>query len=495
MYRWNFLPSLTLFVSFSFLTFGGVTAAVGQGSERANPWQASAVVKPNVLLILADDMGYADIGCHGSTQIPTPNIDALAQDGVLCTQAYVSGAVCSPSRAGILTGRYQQRFGWEHNFAFNPHVIPEYKAVPKDERMIPQYLRPAGYATAIIGKWHLGLRDIKWQHPLGRGFDYYFGRYGGHGHFPKAEDRNILRGFDPVTEIEVPYTTDWYTKEAIDFIDRTPADTPWFLYLSHDTPHTPLQAKQDDIARFSHIKDEKRRVYAAMQHCLDENIGRLVKHLKDTDQYDQTLIVFFSDNGGAVTANASLNSPLWGMKGILYEGGIRVPMIFSWPDGLPSGVTYKQPLITLDLLPTLLSAAGIERTRVEHTKRKLDGVNLLPYLRGEFGDRRPHQTMYWRIAQKGAAVRDGDLKLIRTPFKLPMLFDLGSDVSEQSDLASQQPDKVDELMRKLNDWELTLDATPVILESVKWQRDSRKKYEAPYETDQPIRSTVEVSQR
>ena len=444
-----------------------------------------AAAPPNILIILADDMGYGDLGCYGSKQIPTPNIDALAEGGIRCTQAYVSGAVCAPSRAGLMTGRYQERFGYEHNLSNNDNVIDEYEAVPRNEKFMPQYLKEGDYATGIIGKWHLGGRKYEWHHPLSRGFDYYFGRYGGHGYFPTVKKGNIWRGREPVKKIDVPYTTDWYTKEAIDFIDRTPEGQPWFMYLAHDTPHTPLQAKKEDIARFSHIQNRKRRIYAAMQHCLDENVGQLIEHLKATEQYENTLIVLLSDNGGPCPSNASINAPLWGMKGILYEGGVRVPMIFHWPAGLPKGETYTEPLISLDLLPTFLAAAGIERQSVENKKKPLDGVNLLPFLRGEQSGERPHDTLYWRIALKGAAIRDGDWKLLRLPFLPPLLFNLAEDISERNNLATQYPERVAQLLSKLNDWELTFERTPLLMEGVGWQRHSRGKYQSEFQITQP----------
>ncbi len=449
------------------------------------PCQTRAADKPNILIILADDMGYGDLSCFGSKQIPTPHIDALARSGVRCTQGYVSGAVCAPSRAGLMTGRYQERFGFEHNLSYPAHVNREFVAVPRDEKFMPQYLKAAGYATAIIGKWHLGGKDAEWHHPLSRGFDYYFGRYGGHGHFPKVENKNIYRGREPVTKIDEPYTTDWYTTEAIDFIDRTPKEQPWFVYLSHDTPHTPLQAKQEDIAKFAHIKDRKRRIYAAMQHCLDYNVGRLVQHLKDTGEHENTLIVFFSDNGGPCYSNASVNAPLNGQKSMVLEGGVRVPYIFCWPGKLPAGKTYDQPFIALDLLPTFLEAAGISRRAVENKKKPFDGVDLLPYLRGEMGNHRPHDTLYWRIIMRSAGIRDGDWKLVRMHDRPPMLYNLASDVGEQHDLARQHPEKVRELMGKLFAWETSFESTPLFMSGMNWMRTHAKQYDREYQLTQP----------
>jgi len=446
----------------------------------------STAKPPNLLLILVDDMGYGDLSCFGSGQIPTPHLDALAASGVRCTNGYVSGAVCAPSRAGLMTGRYQERFGFDHNLAPGfPTVVPEALAVPKDEKMMPAYLKEAGYATAIIGKWHLGGSKVEWHHPLARGFDYYFGRYGGHGYFPTVASKQMMRGREPVDEIDVPYTTDWYTNEAIDFIDRTPDEQPWFLYLAHDTPHTPLQAKQEDIAKFRHIKDKKRRIYAAMQHCLDQNVGRLVDHLRKTGELENTLIVFLSDNGGPVTSNASLNAPLRGQKGMVLDGGVRVPYIFSWPGTLPAGRTYEQPFISLDLLPTFLAAAGIDRRTVESRKRPLDGVDLLPFLRGRKGNERPHQTLYWRILMRSAGIRHDDWKLIRMPDRPPLLYDLSRDVSEQRNVADRHPEVVRELMERLFAWECSHLRPPMFLGNLSWMKRHAAMYDQDYQLEQP----------
>ena len=440
---------------------------------------------PNILIILVDDMGYGDLGCFGSKQIPTPHIDALAKDGIRCTQGYVSGAVCAPSRAGLMTGRYQERFGYEHNMSYAEHTNPESVAVPRDEKMMPAYLKQANYATAIIGKWHLGGRDYDWHYPTARGFDYYFGRYGGHGYFPTVESKQMYRNTEPVQTIDVPYTTDWYTQEAIDFINRTPRDQPWFLYLAHDTPHTPLQAKEEDIARFSHIQDKKRRIYAAMQHCLDVNVGRLVNHLKTTGQYDNTLIVFLSDNGGPCTSNASINAPLRGQKALVLEGGVRVPYIFVWPDKLEAGQTYTQPFISLDLLPTFLAAAGIDRSRAENPRKPLDGVNLLPYLLGEKGDRRPHETFFWRIILRSKGMRSGDWKLIRLNDRPPMLFNLADDLSEQDDVADDHPDIVRKMMKQMHEWEVSFERNPMFMSEMRWMRNHTRLYDRDYQLTQP----------
>jgi arylsulfatase B len=312
----------------------------------AASWAVVAVAEerqmPNILIILADDMGYGDLSCYGSMQIQTPQIDMLAAAGVRCTNGYVSGVVCAPSRAGLMTGRYQNRFGFEHNIVgAADYYDAEQIGLPTDEVTMADRLRALGYATACIGKWHLG--NSEEFHPNSRGFDYYFGRLKGHGYFPRVSDQAIFRQREPVESVDVPYTTDWYTIEAISFIDRVPGSQPWFLYLAHDTPHTPLQAKVEDLARYAHISNKSRRTICAMQHCLDENVGRLTRHLKETDRFDNTLIAFFSDNGGVVrNCSHSINAPLRGKKALFLDGGMHVPFVFSWPDGgLAPGSVYE----------------------------------------------------------------------------------------------------------------------------------------------------------
>ena len=449
---------------------------------------ALASPRPNLIIILADDMGYGDLGCYGSRQIATPNIDALAAGGVRCTNGYVSGVVCAPSRAGLMTGRYQNRFGFEHNIVgAAEYYNADHIGLPTDEITIADRLKELGYATACVGKWHLGSREA--MHPNSRGFDYYFGRFKGHGYFPKVSDQSIYRQREPVKTIDVPYTTDWYTKEAIDFIQRTPEDQPFFLYLAHDTPHTPLQAKQTDLAKYSHISNEKRRTICAMQHCLDENVGRLVQHLKETDRFENSLIVFFSDNGGVTNGGEhSINAPLRGKKAMFTDGGMHVPFIFSWPAGdLRSGSTYDQPFVSLDLMPTFLSAAGTPWQSLigKERDRAYDGVDLLPYLRGERNGEYPHETLYWRITHRGAAIRDHDWKLVRTPHRPPMLFDLSSDISEQNDLANKHPEQVAELIRKLAEWESSLKHTPRWFSNNRWMSSIFSAYEATYAIQQP----------
>ena len=443
---------------------------------------AEKAARPNLLIILADDMGYGDLSCYGSKQIQSPHIDRLAEGGIRATQAYVAMMVCAPSRAGIMTGRNPCRFGFEHNLVHSSNFYaPEKVGLPLDEVTIADHLKSAGYNTACIGKWHLG-GDFE-HHPNSRGFDYYFGRFKGHGYFPKVEDRQVYRQREPVEQIDVPYTTDWYTKETIDFIDRVPEGQPWFVYLAHDTPHTPLQAKPEDIARFSHIQPKNRRLYCAMQHCLDQNVGRLTSHLIKTGQLDNTLIVFLSDNGG--TTNGSINAPLRGAKATFLEGGLRVPMIFHWPAELPSSITYTLPITSLDFLPTFTAAAGVPLKR----KSRLDGVNLLPYFSAtsSTGSKpgRPHSELYFRMTLRGAAYRDGDWKLLRLPHRQAELYDLSSDESELNNLATSKPERVRDMMHRLSLWEESLAGTPRWISSNTWKTKNRKLYDKKYTLSQP----------
>ncbi|MEM7453001.1 MAG: sulfatase-like hydrolase/transferase [Planctomycetota bacterium] len=446
---------------------------------------ADADDRPNILVIMADDMGHGDLSCYGSNQIETPNIDALADAGIRCTSGYVTSTVCAPSRAGLMTGRYQNRFGFEHNIVDSGGLyVREQIGLPPEEITIAERLKSLGYRTACIGKWHLGVHGFEDRfHPNNHGFDYYFGRFKGHGYFPKVEDRQIYRQKEPVQNIDVPYTTDWYTVEAINFIDSAAEGEPWFVYLAHDTPHTPLQAKESDLERFAHIENRNRRTILAMQHCLDENVGRLTAHLKNTGQFENTLIVFLSDNGGVVNGTSqSINAPYNGQKSTFWEGGMRVPMIYCWPEKLPSGIVFDSPVSSLDFTPTFIAAAGGAIDDAD--QERLDGANLVPYLSGENAGS-PHETLCWRIAQRGAAIRFGDWKLVRTPHRSPMLYDLAIDPGEQNNLASANPELTNELMNRLAQWEEGLADTPRWISSNHWASKNRALYDKEYPVEQP----------
>ena len=405
--------------------------------------------KPNLLLIVGDDMGYADVGFHGCRDIPTPSLDALAASGVRFTNGYVSGPYCSPTRAGLLTGRYQTRFGHE----FNP--AQDSSGLPLSEKTIADRLKAAGYVTGLVGKWHLGAQPE--FHPQKRGFDEFYGFLGGsHDYFKTA---GMMRGTEPLTELD--YTTDAFGREAIAFIERHQSE-PWFLYLAFNAVHTPMQATDGRLVKFADVADEKRRTYNAMMLAMDEAIGRVRKKLSDTGLEQNTLVCFLSDNGGptmpGVTVNASRNSPLRGSKRTTLEGGIRVPFIVSWPGHLKSGV-YSQPTIQLDLTASMLKAAGVPIDR----EGKLDGVDLIPYLTGEKKGI-PHDALYWRFGRQ-MAIRLGHYKLVRydsnadtltgernQPVTNAKLYNLETDIGETKDLATAMPDKVRELQARWDAW-------------------------------------------
>jgi arylsulfatase B len=416
---------------------------------------------PNIVLIVADDQGYGEMHCQGG-DLPTPNLDRLAASGVRFTSGYVSAPLCSPSRAGFLTGRYQQRFGHEINPVEKMNDRPDV-GLPLSQKTIADYLRSAGYATGMFGKWHLGTADV--FHPLNRGFEEFFG-FLREGHYyllapfdnapnhvishlrarePEYNRLNpILRGRLAVDEEE--YLTKAFAREALGFIDRHKGH-PFFLYVPFNAPHSPMQSTPQDYARFPNIADEHRRVWAGMIASLDDNIGRILDKLSEDGLAQDTLIFFLSDNGGPTEELTSRNDPLSGGKGSLWEGGIRIPFMASWPGHIPVGQVYNRPIISLDILSTALAAARAPLP----TDVKLDGVNLLPFLtKDRSGD--PHESLYWRL-QRQIAIRQGDWKLVRANgSKKFQLFNLADDIGEKNDLSEQDPQRVKKLTDDLMHW-------------------------------------------
>ena len=406
--------------------------------------------KPNILFIVGDDMGYADVGFQGGKEIPTPNLDALAKSGVRFTSGYVSAPYCSPCRAGLLTGRYQQKFGHE----FNPSGPGA--GLPVTEITIANRLKKVGYATGLVGKWHLG--NLPEMHPQKRGFDEFFGFLGGAHSYESWN--GMLRGTTPAEGTN--YFTDAFGTEACAFIERHKT-APWFLYLAFNAVHTPMHATDDRLARFSHVKDEKRRIYCAMMAALDENVGRVRSKLAETGQEENTLITFISDNGGpnmpSTSINGSCNDPLRGSKRTTLEGGIRVPFVVAW-NGHIKPTVMDHPVIQLDLTATALHLAGADT-------RNLDGVDLLPWLTGTRTGA-PHEALYWRFGEQ-MAIRAGDFKLVRydsnvdtrtgaknQPVAGPKLYNLSKDIGETNDLYVSMPDKARELQAKWDAWNSTL---------------------------------------
>jgi arylsulfatase A-like enzyme len=416
--------------------------------------------KPNILVIVADDLGYGDIGVHGGKAVPTPNIDKLAKAGIRFTSGYVSAPYCSPSRAGMLTGRYQTRFGHE----FNPHVGAEGKlGLPLDQRTIANLLRAAGYATGLIGKWHLGFS--KDHHPQSRGFDDFFGfLVGGHNYalrkdaepkFASAMSQNLIYRGREVQKVD-GFATDVFTDEAIGFMKRN-QEKPWFLYLAYNAVHTPLEISDKLKERVpAEVKDPARRGYLALLLGLVDAVGRIMTHLRETGEDENTLIVFISDNGGSGLApflayNTGINLPLRGNKGQTLEGGIRVPFFIAWRGKLPAGRTYDHPVTTLDILPTACALAGVK------TPKNVDGVNLMPHLLGE-NQAAPHDALYWRFGPQ-KAIRKGNWSLVDwRDFATKtnsgwQLFDLSKDIGQKDNLAAKHPDRVAELSLAWQRWD------------------------------------------
>jgi arylsulfatase A-like enzyme len=425
---------------------------------------------PNLIVIMTDDQGYADVGFNGCKDIPTPHLDSIAENGVHFPNGYVSYSVCSPSRAGFLTGRYEQRFGHERNPRWN--TGSRESGLPLSEKTLADCLGGVGYTSGIIGKWHLGSHpDL---HPLKRGFNEFFGHLGGgHRYFPQEltlrnteEARNesdsyrlwIMRDQTPVKT--TGYLTDEFSDEAARFIERNQAK-PFFLYLAYNAPHSPLQASEKYLARFAGIQNEKRRTYAAMVSAVDDGAGKVLGKLRELGLEDDTLVVFLSDNGGPAD-NGSDNGPLRGGKGGPHEGGIRVPFAAQWPGKIPKGLVYQNPVISLDIFASI---AALAKAKVDPA-RPLDGVNLLPYLTGK-NPGAPHDAIYLRMYDKGAyVVRQGDFKLvIGQKGGSGELYNLKQDVGEKKDLAESNTEKLGILEKMRTKWDSQL--VPPVFEGLK----------------------------
>ncbi len=425
--------------------------------------------KPNILLIISDDAGYADFGFHGSTVMKTPNLDKLASEGMRFEQAYVSAAVCGPSRAGILTGKYQQRYGFEENNVpgyMSESCLPDDEmGLPLEQKTMGDYLKLADYKTALFGKWHQGNADE--FHPLKRGFDEFYGFRGGARSYFEFNDQNpnyrpedfLERGFGNFQESK-KYLTDALADETIYFIERN-RENQFFALLAFNAVHTPMQAEEKDLKEFPNLTGQRKQL-AAMTLSMDRAIGRVLDKLEELNLTQNTLIIFTNDNGGPSDTNASVNDPLSGTKANHLEGGIRVPFLIKWSGKIPENSVYHYPISTLDLLPTFINVVG---GNLEATN-DMDGVNLLPYITGVNADR-PHQTLYWKKESRGA-IREGDWKLLRFPDRPAELYNIVEDISETSNLANFYPELVKDLYKKFFEWELTL-------ERPRWQL--QRKYE------------------
>jgi arylsulfatase B len=456
------------------------------------------VRRPNVIVIVSDDLGYNDLSIQGSPDIATPHIDSIGQHGARFTNAYVTGPLCGPSRAGIMSGRYQER----HSYDFMPG--PDEGLSPKEATMGDAF-RAAGYATAAVGKWNLGV--LPQYRPLARGFDHFLGFLGAlHPYVPGQVATDVMMvgehprpgwcippdsanyeapakpgpatkgattaaATGPATKAtattkpaiggkagflvrgdkevaEPTYLTDAFTRDAIDFIDHHGVK-PYFLYLAYNASHSPLQPPKKYLDRFPHLKG-KRRLYAATTSALDDGVGQVLAEVAKLGQASDTIVVFVNDNGGPITDTEASNAPLSGTKGSLWEGGIRVPFLVQWPGVVRAGATLNDLTIALDIYPTVLAASGVHVP----PGKQLEGVDLMPLLSGKPQPVLTDRTLFWRFGNQWA-VRQGNWKLELPERGSPklLLFDLGADVGEDHDLSKQNPDEVRRLTEQWKAWD------------------------------------------
>lgn len=455
-------------------------------TKLLNQTAAGGSMPPNIVVLFADDLGYGELGCQGNPEIPTPHIDAIAAGGVRFTNGYVAGPNCSPSRAGLLTGRTPTRFGYEFNPIGARNEEPG-SGLPPEQITLAECLHDAGYTTGLIGKWHQG--GAARHHPFRHGFDEFFGfTHEGHyfvpppylgvtsmlrrrtlpgggkgrwlgkrgliysthmGHDEPDYDANnpIVRGGQPVVENE--YLTDALTREAVDFIARHD-DKPFFLYLAYNAVHSPLQGADDYMRKFAHIKDVHRRIFAAMLANMDDSVGAVMAQLRKSGLEENTIVFFLSDNGGPTRELTSSNAPLRGEKGQMYEGAIRVPFMVQWKGQLPASGVYDLPVSSMDIFATSAAVANAS------VPSQVEGVNLLPFLNGK-NSGRPHETLFWRQGGR-TALRHKDWKLVRMGKRLEAgnasweLYDLSKDISESHNLAQSNPTQVAELVRLWERW-------------------------------------------
>jgi arylsulfatase A-like enzyme len=425
--------------------------------------KAEVETRPNILLILCDDLGYADVGFNGSEDIRTPELDRLAKAGTVFSSAYVVHPFCGPSRAGLLSGRYPHAIGAQFNL---PDNGPDPgTGILVGESLISELIQDAGYRTGLVGKWHLGYSAD--YHPNQRGFDEFYGFLnGGHEYFPDRYrpiyERQVKRGVKHIRRYlcplehngkevnETEYITDALSREAVRFVtESADGSAPFFLFLAYNAPHTPLQAKREDMEQFPDIQDEKRKTYAGMVYAVDRGVGKIVEALEATEQLDNTLILFLSDNGGKIGAGAN-NHPLRGGKGNTLEGGYRVPMLMHWPGHIPAAETFPHPVSALDFFPTF---AGLANAKIPEGKQ-LDGKDVWKSLLAN-ENARPGEmifTLRHRLGTNEVGVRQDQWKLYRFGTSPWQLFDLENDVRESSDLSGEHPERVSSMVSAAERW-------------------------------------------
>jgi arylsulfatase A-like enzyme len=446
------------------LVLATVIASCNGIKNQTEKSKTAKTSRPNIIIVMTDDMGYADVGFNGSKDIITPEIDKLANGGTICTSGYVAHPFCGPSRAGLLTGRYPHEFGSQFNLPANSEESVG-TGIPLSEKFISSTLKDVGYHTGIIGKWHLGA--VAGYEPKDRGFDEFYGFLGGgHNYFPQdyvakykqqkaAGNKHIWEYLLPLqrngVEVqETEYLTDELSHDAVRFVnDASKTKEPFFLYLAYNAPHTPIEAKEEDIQKFSSIKDKTRRTYAAMVYAVDRGVGELVAALKATNQYDNTLIVFLSDNGGRPDHGAN-NFPLKGEKGDTYEGGFRVPMFFHWPNHVPAGKHFEYPVSSLDFYPTF---AGLANAATPKDK-KLDGKNIWNDLINGNNPRKGEMifAMRHRSGFSDVGVREDQWKATKAYNGAWKLYDINKDIGETTDLGKQFPEQLKTMVKGAQKW-------------------------------------------
>lgn len=443
--------------------------------------QSRPSTPPNMVVILADDLGYGDLGCTGSKQIKTPSLDRLAKEGVFCSRAYVTAPMCAPSRMGLLTGRFPKRYGITTNPNSKVDYLPtSHYGLPQTEKLIPEYLKPYGYRSAVFGKWHLG--HTKGYTPPERGFTHWWGFLGGSRYyFPMKKE---AEGLNP-SQIEsnftdktaITYLTDDITDRAVEFLQESKKERkPFFMFVSYNAPHVPLQAKAEDLARFKGVQDKDRRTYCAMVYAMDRGVGRILDALKKDGLEKDTIVVFLSDNGGA-PESPSCNAPFRGHKRLHFEGGVRVPFIIKYPADkrLVPGSVCGQPVSTVDLLPALLKANG------RQIPGKLDGMDILELV----GNKKAPvpRTLFW-CTDYTSAVLDGDMKYLLVADRAPQFYSIADDPQEQKDLYFPRHQDADSLARKLGTY-LTTTPASRFPDSISWSSRLMKEYDKITPEKQP----------
>lgn len=460
---------------------------------------AAAAERPNVVVIVADDLGYGETGMMGNREIPTPHIDALAAEGVRCSQGYVTSSYCSPSRAGLITGRYQSRFGYDINPTGKRNLLPN-AGLPTDETTFVQKLHDAGYQTGLVGKWHLGAAPS--MHPMQRGFDSFYGfLHEGHFYVPGSladgpleegvphrnvltmirdasmepgqrvrtgdlirgnyarmseplydQDNPILRGTKTIEESR--YLTDAISDEAVEFINQH-HENPFCLMVCYNAVHSPMQAKLKDSEALRRIEDIQRRIFAGMLVALDRGVGAITQAIDEQRLRRKTLVVFLSDNGGPTAELTSSNAPLRGGKGSLYEGGVRIPMVWSFPGRLPEGITEHRPVLSLDIAATALDLAGLP------VDNQSDGISLFRWIDRPIA--KSHDHLFWRMPGGKRALRSGDWKIVCSKKGESVeLYHLKADPEEQRDLSAVETDKLRELINRWQAYDAQM-ASPIQL--------------------------------